>query len=106
MAEDASEAPVRPGNSGRADYPRMLYQADGRMIIVHSPEEHEPLMHEGWDTVPAPIHQKPQVSSSADMVPDPYGIGPLIRRILNEVLNERNIGRRPGYGTDGRERPR
>lgn len=103
MPEDASEAPVRPGNSGRADYPRMLYQADGRMIIAHDPEEHERLMHDGWDTLPAAVHQRRAVSSSADMVPDPYGIGPLLRRILNEVLDQRNIGRRQGYGAQGRD---
>ena len=38
---EAQAAPVRPGNAGRGDYPRMLYQPDGRMIIVHSPEEHQ-----------------------------------------------------------------
>lgn len=85
----------RPGNSGRADYPRMLYQADGRTRVVETPEEHDGLMAEGWDTVPAEIHQRPPVTSSASMAAsDPYGIGPLIRQILNEVLNERNIGRR------------
>lgn len=91
---DNEPAPVRPGNSDRADYPRMLYHADGRTRIVENPEEHQSLHSEGWDTQPAPIHQKPVVSSSAEMIPDPYGIGPLLRRILNEVLNERNIGRR------------
>lgn len=90
------EPQPRPGNAGRADYPRMLYRADGSTRVVQSPEEHNALYGEGWDTVPAPIHQKPPATPSAAMAAsDPYGIGPLIRQILNEVLNERNIGRRP-----------
>lgn len=86
----------RPGNSGRADYPRMLYHADGRTLVAQTPEEHDSLHAQGWDTVPAEIHQKPLPTPSAAMAAsDPYGLGPLIRQILNEVLNERNIGRRP-----------
>lgn len=92
---DEYNVEVRPGNSGRADYPRMLYHADGRTLVVETPEEHDALMPEGWDTVPAEIHLRPPVTQAAEMVSDPYGIGPLIRQILNEVLNERNIGRRP-----------
>ena len=95
---------VRPGNSGRVDYPRMLYQPDGRMIIAHSPEEHDELHRQGWDTVPAPAVQKPPVSASAQLGQmDPFNIGPIVRQVmyevLNEVLNQRNIGRRKPDGT-------
>lgn len=95
---------VRPGNSGRADYPRMLYQADGRMIIAHDAKEHDELHAQGWDTVPAPRHQQPPVSASAQLGQmDPFNIAPIVRQVmyevLNEVLNQRNIGRRSKDGT-------
>lgn len=95
---------VRPGNSGRADYPRMLYMPDGRMIIAHNPQEHDELHRQGWDTVPAATHQKPPVSAAATLGQmDPFNIAPIVRQVmyevLNEVLNQRNIGRRKPDGT-------
>lgn len=84
----------RPGNAGRADYPRMLYHANGGMIIVHTPEEHDQLHKDGgWDTVPAEVHQQRQPSASPAMgTRDP--LGEMFRQVLNEVLDERNIGKR------------
>ena len=95
---------VRPGNSGRADYPRMLYMPDGRMIIAHDAIEHDKLHAEGWDTVPGATHQKPPVSAAAQLGQmDPFNIAPIVRQVmyevLNEVLNQRNIGRRTKDGT-------
>ena len=91
---------ARPGNSGRADYPRMLYQADGRMIIAHSPEEHETLFHQGWDTVPASVARPVSSFGTLGATSDPIVealrqvIREELRAILNEEFNKRNIGRR------------
>jgi hypothetical protein len=80
----------------------MLYHASGKTCIAQTPEEHDALMPQGWDTVPAAVHLRQVPTPSAAMAAsDPYGLGPLIRQILNEVLNERNIGRRPRDGTHG-----
>ncbi|HEY2538218.1 MAG TPA: hypothetical protein VGI28_01770 [Stellaceae bacterium] len=83
----------RPGNSGRADYPRMLYQADGRMLIAHSPEEHDRLMKDGWDTVPAAIHTRP-VASPAPALSGGDPLAVMVRQVLHEVLDERGVGKR------------
>lgn len=88
-------APARPGNAGRNDYPRMLYQDDGRTLIVESPEEHDRMMKEGWDTVPAEAHRRiPPTPAPALNAGDP--MGQMIRQILNEVLDERGLGK-PRY---------
>lgn len=86
-------ADARPGNSGRADYPRMLYHADGRMITVHTPADHEALMGSGWDTEPTEIHQRKAATPSPTLSGgDPMAI--LIRNVLHEVLDERGVGKR------------
>lgn len=78
---------VRPGNSGRADYPRMLYHKDGRMIIVHTPEEHNELMGSGWDTEPAETHKKVQATPSGYISSsDPLAL--LLKAAIREVLPE------------------
>src|SRR5215469_13490494 len=98
---------VRPGNSGRGDYPRMLYQADGRMIIAHSPEDHEQLHHDGWDTVPPAARPKPAPTSHGVLgaVSDPLVetlrqvIRDEVKTLLREEFNLRNIGKRySNYG--------
>jgi hypothetical protein len=83
---------ARPGNSGRADYPRMLYHADGRMLVVHTPEEHDGLMGSGWDTEPSEAHTKPAVTHSSLAAGDP--MAQLFRSVLHEVLDERGLGKR------------
>lgn len=40
------------------DYPRMLYHPDGRTIVVATPEHHDRLTPDGWDTVPYPVHRQ------------------------------------------------
>jgi hypothetical protein len=85
----------RPGNLGRADYPRMLYHADGGQKIVETPAEHDVAMKEGWDTVPAEIHQRPPVSSSPALSGgDPLAtmMREVMRQVLDEVLDERGLG--------------
>lgn len=90
VVEAMPEAVVRPGNASRADYPRMLYHPDGRTITVASPEEHDKLAKEGWDTVPADIHMHPKPSPSGL-----YGAGDAlsmqIRAVLEAVLDERGF---------------
>lgn len=88
-------APARPGNAGRNDYPRMLYQTDGRTLVVESPEEHDAMQREGWDIVPSEVHQKPPPTQAPAMnAGDPMGV--MIRQIMNEVLDERGLGK-PRY---------
>jgi len=103
-------AEVRAGNSGRGDYPRMLYHADGRTCIVETPEEHEPLHAQGWDTQPPAAPPRP-VSNYGTLgaVSDPLVetlrqvIRDEVRTLLREEFNLRNIGRRySNYGaSDG-----
>lgn len=78
---------ARPGNSGRADYPRMLYQRDGRMIIVHTPEEHNELMGSGWDTEPGEAHKKP-VATPAGYISSSDPLALLIKAAMREVFEE------------------
>jgi hypothetical protein len=81
----------RPGNSGRADYPRMLYHGDGRTVVVATPKEHDDLLKAGWDSVPQSVHMRPAPSPAPIMAGgDPMGA--MIRQILNEVLDERGLG--------------
>lgn len=96
MADDPTPAPVRPGNAGRNDYPRMLYMADGRTTVAETPEDHDVLMRDGWDTVPSEIHYRiPPTQAPAMSSGDPLGL--MIRQILNEVLDERGLGKRNRY---------
>jgi hypothetical protein len=82
----------RPGNAGRADYPRMLYHADGRTLVVETPEEHDGLIGDGWDTVPAEVHTQPRATPAPALsTGDPLGV--MIRQIINEVMDERGLGR-------------
>lgn len=84
---------ARPGNSGRADYPRMLYHADGRTRIAQSPEEHDALMGDGWDTVPGAAHLKPVVTQSPALSGgDPMAM--LVKAAMREVLDEYGLKRR------------
>lgn len=46
-----------------ADYPRMLYRADGGTMIAQSPEEHDRLKSEGWEIAPLPVHLRRPVTS-------------------------------------------
>ncbi len=71
----------------------MLYHADGSTRIAQTPEEHDALHAAGWDTVPGEAHQRrPVTPSPALNTGDP--LGEMFRQVLNEVLDERNIGRR------------
>jgi hypothetical protein len=84
---------ARPGNAGRADYPRMLYHADGRTLTVDTPEDHDALMGSGWDTEPAAIHQRNKPTPAPTLSGgDP--MAQLIRSVMNEVLDERGLGTR------------
>lgn len=88
VSEALPEAPARPGNASRADYPRMLYHPDGRTITVADPEEHDKLAKEGWDTVPPPnyVGRKPTPSvGSGD------ALSQLIRAVMEAVLDERGF---------------
>jgi hypothetical protein len=53
---------VKAGNTGSADYPRMLYHPDGRTMIAATPEHHDHLMADGWGMVPLAVHQQRPVS--------------------------------------------
>lgn len=91
MSDDGA-APVRPGNSERADYPRMLYHADGRTLVVETPEEHDKLHAEGWDTVPAEIHGRRVPTPDPVNTNDPMVA--IIRQVMHEVMDERGLGKR------------
>lgn len=84
-----------PSNSrGRDDYPRMLYHADGRTMTVDSPEAEDPLLRQGWSQRAQPAHQRPVPTPSVAFGGgDPLAV--MIRNVLEAVLDERGIGRRP-----------
>jgi hypothetical protein len=86
---------VAPGNAGRDDYPRMLYHPDGRTLVVDTPAQEDPLLHEGWVGKPLPVHLRPK--STPSMVfgsNDPLAV--IFRAVLEQVLDERGVGRSPG----------
>ena len=90
-----SETEAIPGNAGRADYPRMVYHADGRTMQVETAEQEDGLRSEGWGQRPHPIHMRPKPSPS---VVGGYGsndpLAMLIRNVLEQVLDERGFGKR------------
>lgn len=91
MADAPTPAPARPGNAGRNDYPKMLYREDGATRVVETPEEHDGLMKQGWDSVPSEVHTRPPPTMAPAMnAGEPMGV--MIRQILNEVLDERGVG--------------
>ena len=55
-------APAAPRAPPGADYPRWLYHPDGRSVVVQTPEDHDRLKPEGWDTVPLAKHRQLPVS--------------------------------------------
>jgi hypothetical protein len=58
-ASDAMAAPS-PGQPGPADYPRMLFHADGTTLVVQTPEEHARRMADGWSPTAFAVHlQRP-----------------------------------------------
>lgn len=78
---------VRPGNAGRADYPRMLYHKDGRTMTVDTPEQHDELHGSGWETEPGEVHRKPSVTPSGFISSaDPMAM--MIKAAMREVLEE------------------
>jgi hypothetical protein len=52
----------KPGNSGCADYPRMLYHPDGRTTVVNAPEHHDRLKPDGWEMAPLAVHRQRPVT--------------------------------------------
>jgi len=101
-----SAAEVHPGNSGRADYPRMLFHPDGRNIVVDTPEAHDKLHQEGWDTAPPAEQRAPPTAfgvlgSTSDPLIEAVRqvIREEVRALLREEFNLRNIGKRySNYG--------
>ena len=90
-----SETVAVPGNAGRDDYPKMLYHPDGRTAEVEGPAQDEAMRREGWSPSPSPIHHRPPPTPSAAVGGgDPLGM--MIRAILEQVLDERGVGKAPG----------
>ena len=52
----------RPGNSGGADYPRMLYHPDRRTTVVNTSEHHDRLKPDGWEMTPLAVHRRRPVT--------------------------------------------
>jgi hypothetical protein len=83
-----------PGNAGRADYPRMVYHPDGRTRQVETAEEENALLPDGWGQKPSAVHLKPKPSPSVGYGSnDPFAV--MIRNVLEQVLDERGVGRSP-----------
>lgn len=87
-------ARARPGNATRADYPRMLYDSEGRTLVVASPEEHDAKMKEGWDTVPPPAFHRPKATQSPVTSGSVDELRQIIRQTLESVLDERGFRKR------------
>jgi len=69
----------RPDNSGRADYPRMLYHPDGRTTVVDTPEQHDRLKPEGWEMAPLAVHLKRPVTHHGFLGTDNPFVWPMRR---------------------------
>jgi hypothetical protein len=83
----------------------MLYHADGRTRVVQTPEAHDELHAEGWDTVPPATQRPVSAYGVLGAVSDPLietirqVIRDEVRTVLREEFNLRNIGRRySNYG--------
>jgi hypothetical protein len=84
----ANPSPVKePGT----DYPRMLYHADGRTIIAETPEQQDPLIADGWSTIPSPIHQQRPVTHHGFLGASSDPLATIIREVLTQVLDERDL---------------
>jgi hypothetical protein len=93
-----------PGNAGRADYPRMIYHPDGRTMQVETAAEEDGLRADGWGQKPSPIHYRPKPSQSVSYGSnDPMAV--MFRNILEQVLDERGVGRSPGTAEHVPEMP-
>lgn len=83
-----------PGNAGRDDYPRMVYHPDGRTRIVATPAEENDLLPEGWQQTPPADFARPRPSpSTVAGISDP--LATMFRNILEQVLDERGLGKTP-----------
>jgi len=61
-SEPEAIAAPRAGKPGAADYPRMLYHADGRTTVVDTPEAHDRLKPDGWEMTPLAVHRQRPVT--------------------------------------------
>lgn len=89
MHQAAPSAPVPPASradTASADYPRMLYHADGRTLVAETPEEHTTLMAEGWETTPLAVHRQPPVTQHIGT-----DLAAMLREVLAQVLDERDL---------------
>jgi hypothetical protein len=85
--------PGIPGRPG-ADYPRMLYHADGRTLVVDGPEAHDQLIPDGWGTVPLAVHLRRPVTHHGVLgASHDHPLAAIIREVLTQVLDERGVGR-------------
>lgn len=73
---------------GSADYPRMLYRADGRTLVAETPEEHKTLMAEGWETMPLAVHRQQPVTQHGVLGTD---LAATLREVIEQVLDERDL---------------
>jgi hypothetical protein len=52
------EATAAPPAGKPDDYPRMLFHPDGRTTVVDTPEAHDRVKPEGWETAPLAVHRQ------------------------------------------------
>lgn len=84
-------AEVFPG-----DYPRMLYNLDGRTCVAETAEQHEQLTLEGWGTVPLVAHRQRQPTVHGALGADPMAM--MIQQAVREVFDEYDLVPAPATG--------
>jgi hypothetical protein len=87
---DAVAAP--PAGMPGADYPRMLYHPDGRTTIAETPEDHDRLMADGWETIPLAVHlQRPVTHHGFLGASNDHPLATIIREVMRQVLDEYDL---------------
>jgi hypothetical protein len=80
------------GNPGPDDYPRMLYQEDGRTIIVETSEEHDRLMAGGWSMTPFDVHRQRPVTHFGFLgASNVHPLAATLRDVMRSVLDEYDL---------------
>lgn len=91
VLEDLMTDPIAAPTAGKPDpdYPRMLYHADGRTLVVATPEEHGALTPEGWETIPRAVHQQRPVTAHGVFGADRMAV--MIESVIREVFDEYDL---------------
>ena len=81
----------RGSRRDRRTMPCRFRSPDGRTIIVDTPEDHDRLMPDGWETTPLAVHQQRPVTHHGFLGANNDPLAVTIREVLAQVLDERDL---------------